>query len=153
MADVIADSEGMRDFGAQLAGKLHGGDIVVLTGALGAGKTTLVQGLARGLGISDAVTSPTFVVERRHKPGDRGIGLVHVDAYRLAGAAELRDLELDDHPGDVVVVEWGAPYAATLGPAWVEVVIDRAGIPGPSDDPAGGQRTIEVTWHGQEART
>jgi tRNA threonylcarbamoyl adenosine modification protein YjeE len=150
----VQDAAGMWQLGADLAELLKAGDVVALSGPLGAGKTTLVQGLAAGLGIADQVTSPTFVVERRYRPGQRGIGLVHVDAYRLAGLQELRDLELDDQPSDIVVVEWGAPYLAALVSVWVDVVIQRDELPLDSDsDPAGGVRDVHIRWHGQEART
>jgi tRNA threonylcarbamoyladenosine biosynthesis protein TsaE len=110
---------------------LDGGDVVVLAGALGAGKTTFVQGLARGLGVRGAVTSPTFVLAREQRsdpdgPRPGGPDLVHVDAYRLAGALELDDLDLDsDLDRSVVVVEWGEGLAERLSPRRVEVRIDR----------------------------
>ena len=90
---TAADTEAL---GERLADGLGAGDLVVLTGPLGAGKTVLVRGLARGLGVTGAVTSPTFVIAREHRAGrDGGVPLVHVDAYRLGGPAELDDLDLD----------------------------------------------------------
>ena len=109
-----ADTEAL---GERLAGELGPGDLVVLSGPLGAGKTVLVRGIGRGLGVAGPVTSPTFVIAREHRPlpGGRGVPLVHVDAYRLGGAAELDDLDLDtDLAEAVVAVEWGEGVAERL---------------------------------------
>lgn len=133
---VCTSAEATRALGRALGARLRGGDVVVLTGSLGAGKTTFVQGLAVGLGVTSPVTSPTFVLAREQRPdpsGPRpdGPDLVHVDAYRLAGAPELDDLDLDsDLERSVVVVEWGEGLAERLSPRRVEVRIDRDG-PGP----------------------
>ena len=109
-----ADTEAL---GERLAGELGPGDLVVLSGPLGAGKTVLVRGIARGLGVAGPVTSPTFVIAREHRPlpAGRGVPLVHVDVYRLGGAAELDDLDLDtDLAEAVVAVEWGEGVAERL---------------------------------------
>jgi tRNA threonylcarbamoyladenosine biosynthesis protein TsaE len=93
------------------------GDVVVLSGPLGAGKTVLARGIGAGLGVCGPVTSPTFVIAREHAalPGGRGVPLVHVDAYRLGGTAELDDLDLDtDLLAAAVVVEWGEGMAERL---------------------------------------
>ena len=93
------------------------GTLLVLAGPLGAGKTVVARGIGRALGVSGAVTSPTFVIAREHPPGPdgRGVPLVHVDAYRLGGTAELDDLDLDtDLAEAVVVVEWGEGLAEGL---------------------------------------
>jgi tRNA threonylcarbamoyladenosine biosynthesis protein TsaE len=129
---TVADTEAL---GERLAAGLGAGDLVVLSGPLGAGKTVLVRGLARGLGVAGAVTSPTFVIAREHRPlpGGAGVPLVHVDAYRLGlvgpavdPAAELDDLDLDtDLASAVVVVEWGEGVAERLAARHLLVRIDR----------------------------
>jgi tRNA threonylcarbamoyladenosine biosynthesis protein TsaE len=114
--------------GARLAAGLGAGDLVVLSGPLGAGKTVLVKGLARGLGVTGPVTSPTFVIAREHRPapGGAGVPLVHVDAYRLGGAAELDDLDLDtDLAEAVVAVEWGEGVVERLAERHLLVRLDR----------------------------
>lgn len=111
-------------FGRRLAGILRAGDLVLLTGPLGAGKTALVQGIGAGLGVSGTVVSPTFVIARLH-PGP--LPLVHVDAYRLGSLAEVDDLDLDiDAEDAVTAIEWGAGVAEQLADAHLEVVISRA---------------------------
>jgi tRNA threonylcarbamoyladenosine biosynthesis protein TsaE len=125
-----ADTEAL---GERLATGLGAGDLVVLAGPLGAGKTVLVRGLARGLGVAGPVTSPTFVIAREHPPlpGGAGVPLVHVDAYRLGStgadvAAELDDLDLDtDLAEAVVAVEWGEGVAERLATRHVLVKLDR----------------------------
>lgn len=114
-------------FGRALGGVLRAGDIVLLSGPLGAGKTVLVKGIAEGLGVPGRVSSPTFVLARVHPAGSRGIGLVHVDAYRLGGDVDqLDDLGIDTAADDsVVVVEWGEPVAERYGPDYLLVRIDR----------------------------
>ncbi len=115
----------MRAVGASLAAHLRAGDVVVLDGPLGAGKTTLTQGIGAALAVRGSVTSPTFVIARRH-PGP-GPDLVHVDAYRLGGAVEVEDLDLDaDLDRAVTVVEWGAGKVEGLSEDRLEVRILRA---------------------------
>ena len=112
---LVADADAMRALGAQVALSCRAGDVVVLTGPLGAGKTTFTQGLAVGLEVSGAVTSPTFVIARVHRSTVGGPDLVHVDAYRLGGLAELDDLDLDASLEEsVTVVEWGEGLAERL---------------------------------------
>src|SRR4029078_11058345 len=104
----IATDGDMRDLGRRLAPLLRAGDLVIVAGGLGAGKTTLTQGIGAGLGVRGPVTSPTFVIARVHPSRVGGPPLVHVDAYRLGGALELDDLDLDADVADsVTVVEWG----------------------------------------------
>lgn len=123
----VEDAEAMRTLGERLGGALHAGDLVVLTGELGAGKTTLTQGLGIGLGVRGAVTSPTFVIARVHPSLVGGPDLVHADAYRLGGISELDDLDLDTSLDDAVtVVEWGAGIAEGLSESRLEITITRA---------------------------
>lgn len=133
--------EDTRALGVELAGLLRAGDVVVLDGPLGAGKTALTTGIAAGLGVRGRVTSPTFVIARRHPPATPGgPGLVHVDAYRLLGgqdpdgtrpttgdlADELESLDLDSAlDTDVVVVEWGAGFVDSLVEAPLVVTLRR----------------------------
>jgi tRNA threonylcarbamoyladenosine biosynthesis protein TsaE len=118
---------------------LRAGDLVVLTGELGAGKTTLVQGIGVGLGVRAPVLSPTFVIARVHRDGR--VPLVHVDAYRLGSDVEVDDLDLDAELEDsVTVVEWGEGLVERLAPDRLEVHITR---PGENDD-----ETRRVTLRG-----
>lgn len=120
-----ADTEA---FGEELGRTLGAGDLVVLAGPLGAGKTALVRGLARGLQVAGPITSPTFVIAREHAPlpGGPGVSLVHVDAYRLGGFAELDDLDLDtDLTEAVVAVEWGEGVAERLAESHLLVQLER----------------------------
>lgn len=119
-----------RAFGTRLGGLLRAGDLVLLVGGLGAGKTTLAQGIGAGLQVRGPVTSPTFVISRVHPPLGDGPGLVHVDAYRLGAAAELDDLDLDASlPAAVTVVEWGTGIAEQLAESWLDVRLDLTADP------------------------
>jgi tRNA threonylcarbamoyladenosine biosynthesis protein TsaE len=126
--EVEADlAEHTRDLGQRLADRLRPGDVLLLTGALGAGKTTLTQGIGDGLEVRGGVTSPTFVLSRVHPSLVGGPPLVHVDAYRLGGIAELDDLDLDVSLGDsVTVVEWGGGVAEGLADDRLEVEVRRS---------------------------
>ena len=143
----IATDADMRDLGRRLAALLRAGDLVILAGPLGAGKTTLVQGIGAGLGVRGPVTSPTFVIARVH-PAVSGPGpaLVHADAYRLGSIGEVDDLDLDtDAAGAVTVVEWGSGLAEGLAEDRLEVSIEP--------DPDGDVRTVRLIgrggrWHG-----
>ncbi len=116
-----------RSFGARLSRVLRAGDLVVLGGDLGAGKTTLTQGLGAALGVRGAVTSPTFVISRVHPAPAGRPALVHVDAYRLGDTAELDDLDLDASVEDsVTVVEWGNGLAEALADDRLEVALTRS---------------------------
>ncbi len=135
----------MRALGRRLASRLRAGDVVVLTGPLGAGKTTLTQGIGDGLGVRGPVTSPTFVIARVHPPLGAGPALVHVDAYRLGDAAEVDDLDLDaDLDSAVTVVEWGQGLVERLAEDRLEIRIGRP-CGGPLDDES---RTVRLTGTG-----
>ena len=122
-------------FGRRLAEQLRAGDLVLLIGPLGAGKTALTQGIGAGLGVTGPVVSPTFVIARSHTGG--WLPLVHVDAYRLSSLAEVDDLDLDVSVADsVTVVEWGAGLVEQLAEARLEVLLDR--------QPDSELRTVEL---------
>ncbi|MGL5858948.1 MAG: tRNA (adenosine(37)-N6)-threonylcarbamoyltransferase complex ATPase subunit type 1 TsaE [Angustibacter sp.] len=130
-------AEAMRSWGRRLAELLRPGDVVVVSGDLGAGKTTLAQGVGDGLGVRGPVTSPTFVIARVHPSLVAGPPLVHVDAYRLESIVEVDDLDLDTSlDGAVMVVEWGEGLVEGLAPDRLEVTIvrHRGGSPGPDGD-------------------
>jgi tRNA threonylcarbamoyladenosine biosynthesis protein TsaE len=126
LARRLATGDDTREFGVRLARHLRAGDLVVLTGELGAGKTTLAQGIGAGLQVRGDVTSPTFVIARVHPSLVDGPALVHVDAYRLGGLSELDDLDLDASVEEsVTVVEWGEGIAESLSAHRLEVRLDR----------------------------
>lgn len=152
---AAADPEAMHELGIALGRVLTAGDLVILTGPLGAGKTTLTRGIGEGLGVRGPVQSPTFVIARTHPSLVGGAPLVHVDAYRLADATEVEDLDLD-FDGSVVVAEWGAGLVDARD-SWLEVVIERpvgGAAPSAADDPDEfaeapiEPRTLTVTGHG-----
>lgn len=128
-------------FGRSLAEHLSAGDLVILTGDLGAGKTTLTQGIGDGLGVRGPITSPTFVIARVHPSLVEGPALVHVDAYRLGGLDELEALDLEASLEEsVTVVEWGHGLAESLSEDVLEVLL--------SADPESEVRTVTVTASG-----
>ncbi|MEU1604282.1 tRNA (adenosine(37)-N6)-threonylcarbamoyltransferase complex ATPase subunit type 1 TsaE [Micromonospora matsumotoense] len=147
--------EDTHAFGRRLAGVLRAGDLLLLTGPLGAGKTALTRGLGVGLGVRGDVTSPTFVIARVHRPDPaRGgtVALVHADAYRLGDAtdprAEIDDLDLDASVDDsVTVVEWGEGLVEQLADAHLRVRIDRRDDDSRVVDlePVGGDWTQRLT--------
>ncbi|MEI5584019.1 MULTISPECIES: tRNA (adenosine(37)-N6)-threonylcarbamoyltransferase complex ATPase subunit type 1 TsaE [unclassified Agromyces] len=161
---TVPDAAAMEELGREIGRQLRAGDLLVLTGPLGAGKTTLTRGIGEGLGVRGPVQSPTFVLARTHPSLVGGVPLVHVDAYRLSGAAELDDLDLDfDH--SAVVVEWGAGLLDGVSDSWLEVLIARrrggdvdadaaagaGGDPGAdagSDLEADEPRVVELIGHG-----
>lgn len=138
--------EQTREFGRRLAAVLGPGDLVILDGPLGAGKTALAQGIGAGLGVRGEVTSPTFVIARVHPPdAARGgrVPLVHVDAYRLGGVAEVDDLDLDASLDEsVTLVEWGRGKVEQLADRYLWVRIERR-----EDD----SRVVELTGYGDWA--
>ena len=150
----VAGAEQMRALGARIAALLAPGDLVVLGGPLGAGKTTLVQGIGAGLGVRGPITSPTFVIARVHPSLRGGPDLVHADAYRLDSRLEVDDLDLDaDLDHSVTVVEWGEGLVETLASAHLLVDISRPAAPAGSwsdSDEGGGdqERSVTLTGHG-----
>jgi tRNA threonylcarbamoyladenosine biosynthesis protein TsaE len=142
-ARLVATAEAMRDLGRELAALLRAGDLVIVTGPLGAGKTTLAQGIGAGLGVRGPVTSPTFVIARVHPPlAGSGPALVHADAYRIASISELDDLDLDaDMARAVTVVEWGEGLAEGLAEDRLEISIE----PGPDS----AARAVRLTGYGE----
>ena len=138
----VATDVAMRDLGRELAGRLRAGDLVILTGPLGAGKTTLVQGIGEGLGVRGPVTSPTFVIARVHPVlAGPGPSLVHADAYRLGSIGEVDDLDLDaDVASAVTVVEWGQGLAEGLAEDRLEISIQP--------DPDSDVRTVQLIGYG-----
>lgn len=167
---VAATADDMRALGEQLGKQLEAGTVVVLSGPLGAGKTTLTQGLAAGLGVKGRVQSPTFTIVRTHRAGQRGVGLLHMDAYRLLGADveegiepgrhidrnevldALESLDIDADIDDVVVVaEWGRGVVEPLSDKVLDVQIDRSSVGSPADladseAPAADADSRTVTW-------
>jgi tRNA threonylcarbamoyladenosine biosynthesis protein TsaE len=125
---VVATAEQMRALGTRLAGVLQASDLVVLSGPLGAGKTTLAQGIGAGLDVRGHVTSPTFVIARVHPSLRGGPDLVHADAYRLGSRAEVDDLDLDaDLATAVTVVEWGEGLVEDLVASFLAIDIRADG--------------------------
>jgi tRNA threonylcarbamoyladenosine biosynthesis protein TsaE len=121
---VLPTAADTHAFGRRLAALLRAGDLVILIGPLGAGKTVLVQGIGAGLGVNGQVVSPTFVIARSHAGGR--LPLVHVDAYRLGSLDEVDDLDLDISVADsVTVVEWGAGLVEQLADARLEIRLSR----------------------------
>src|ERR1700729_4338123 len=124
MSLTVFTAAEMRALGRSLATALRAGDLVILSGGLGAGKTTLTQGIGAGLGVRGPVTSPTFVIARLHPSLRGGPDLVHADAYRLGSRAEVDDLDLDtDLDSSVTVVEWGEGLVEGLAPSYLEITI------------------------------
>ena len=166
---TVATAAEMRALGRRLAALLRAGDVVILSGPLGAGKTTLTQGIGAGLGVRGPVTSPTFVIARVHPSLARARGLtasgpalVHADAYRLGSVLEMDDLDLDtDTATSVTVVEWGEGLAEGLAADRLEVAITPAAVPhavqadGAPPEDGDAPRTVMIAgvgerWHGIE---
>jgi tRNA threonylcarbamoyladenosine biosynthesis protein TsaE len=165
-AVLVESRDAMHELGQRLAGLLAAGDLVVLSGGLGAGKTTLTQGIGRGLRVRGDVTSPTFVIARVHPSTVGGPALVHVDAYRLGSLAEVDDLDLDTSLDDsVTVVEWGEGKVEGLTDDRVVVHLERpdaaADLAGHTDDVSSDVDEPRVValdlvgsrWHGVDLDT
>ncbi|MEG0028530.1 MAG: tRNA (adenosine(37)-N6)-threonylcarbamoyltransferase complex ATPase subunit type 1 TsaE [Aurantimicrobium sp.] len=147
---TIENPDQMHELGLELGKALRAGDVLVLTGPLGAGKTTLTRGIGEGLGVRGLVTSPTFVLARTHPSLVDGPPLVHVDAYRLNSAVELDDLDID-FAHSVVVVEWGAGMLDGIVDSWLDVVIERpeGANAGELGEELIEPRTVTLTGHGE----
>lgn len=147
VAVEVPDAAAMRRLGTRLARVLRAGDLVIATGDLGAGKTTLAQGIGAGLEVAGPVISPTFVLSRVHPPLGEGPGLVHVDAYRLGSFAEVEDIDLEASlDASVTLVEWGAGVAEGLAEDRLDIDI-RRGI-----DPDDDTRWVFLTGVGERWR-
>jgi tRNA threonylcarbamoyladenosine biosynthesis protein TsaE len=134
----LSTVEDTQAWGARLGAVLEAGDLLVLSGGLGAGKTSLTQGIAEGLRVRGPITSPTYVIARVHPSLVGGPDLVHVDAYRLGGLAELDDLDLDASLDEAVtVVEWGHGVAEQLSEDYLEVTLSGHHT-----------RTVDLVGHG-----
>lgn len=138
--EILPTVQDTEAFGRTLAAGLGAGDLVILDGPLGAGKTALARGIGAGLGVQGRVTSPTFIIAREHRPGPGGgPAMVHVDAYRLGGLEELDALDLDtDLTDSVVVVEWGEGVAERLSGRHLLVRLRR--------DLDTDERTVDYGW-------
>ena len=152
----LADLAATQRLAVAVGQQVRAGDVIILTGELGAGKTTFTQSLARALGITASITSPTFVLARHHNHPDDGLNLVHVDAYRITGADELASLDLESWLADsVIVVEWGRGTAEALTDAYLDIELLRPDAPYDelitdfSDDDIQEPRTAIITGHGQ----
>jgi tRNA threonylcarbamoyladenosine biosynthesis protein TsaE len=120
----IANADAMHNLGLRLGQQLRAGDAVILTGSLGAGKTTLTRGVGEALNTIGTVSSPTFVIARTHKRENSSVPLIHVDAYRLGSPAELDDLDID-FENSITFIEWGRDFVDGLFESWLDIEIDR----------------------------
>lgn len=145
----------MHELGRRLAGMLRAGDLLLLTGDLGSGKTTLTQGIGDGLGVRGPVTSPTFVIARVHPSEVGGPPLVHVDAFRLSGFDEVEDLDLEASLEDAVtVVEWGHGLVEGLAGDRLEVTLERPAVaPEDAESDVDEPRTVRVSATGERWAT
>nr|WP_138442660.1 tRNA (adenosine(37)-N6)-threonylcarbamoyltransferase complex ATPase subunit type 1 TsaE [Sinomonas susongensis] len=150
-------AEETQALGAALGRVLDAGDLVVLTGALGAGKTTFTQGLGAGLGVRGGIISPTFVLVRIHPnvpdgPRPGGPDLVHVDAYRLEGEGEVEDLDLENWADtSVTVVEWGRGLVEGLAESWLDIELERGPLPFPGASASAADPEVDFDPEGAEA--
>ncbi|WP_151549520.1 MULTISPECIES: tRNA (adenosine(37)-N6)-threonylcarbamoyltransferase complex ATPase subunit type 1 TsaE [Corynebacterium] len=146
--------EDTHAFGERLGRVLEAGDVVILDGPLGAGKTSLTQGVARGMNVKGRVTSPTFTIAREHRPRGSGPSLIHVDAYRLlgegsgpvdpVGALDSLDMDSELHEA-VVVAEWGKGLMEQLAEHYLLLTLDRHSAV--EADPDSEARLISWQWH------
>lgn len=152
-AHDIATSADMERLGRSIGSALAAGDVLVLTGPLGAGKTTLTRGIADGLGVRGPVQSPTFVIARTHPSLTGGAPLVHADAYRLSDPAELEDLDLDLE-ASVTIIEWGREAVSLIADEWWDIEIERP-VGETDDDPENldldAPRRVVIAHHAPSA--
>lgn len=152
VTSAVPSAAAMRDLGGLVADLLRPGDLLVLTGDLGAGKTTMTQGIGARLRVRGDITSPTFVIARVHPSLVGGPALVHVDAYRLETLSEVDDLDLDaDLSESVTVVEWGEGLVEGLAADRLEIRLERPrGAAGPDDPETDGDepRTVRLRGFG-----
>jgi tRNA threonylcarbamoyladenosine biosynthesis protein TsaE len=148
---TVNSAEEMELLGARLARVARAGDVIVLTGELGAGKTTFARGFGRGRNVQSGVSSPTFIVARTHPVQDLGAPpLVHIDAYRVGSIAEMDELDVDV-AGSIVLAEWAAPYVLALSDSWLDISFERPSAlradGGEGDEP----RTLTLSVNGPRA--
>ncbi|MEV7972483.1 tRNA (adenosine(37)-N6)-threonylcarbamoyltransferase complex ATPase subunit type 1 TsaE [Cellulomonas sp. NPDC089187] len=150
----LPDADSTRAYGESLAALLRAGDLVVLTGDLGAGKTTLTQGIGTGLGVRGTVASPTFIIARVHPSLTDGPALVHVDAYRLGSLDEVDALDLDTSLEEsVTIVEWGEGLVEQLAQDRLEISLARPHGGDPlAEDASSGTRRLTITPVGERWR-
>ena len=147
----VSTTADMENVGRMLGAVAEAGDVIVLTGELGAGKTTFTRGFAEALEVQTPVSSPTFIVARTHQRTSTGKPpLVHIDAYRLGQASELEDLDIDV-ANSIVIAEWAAPFISMVSPHWLEIGIER-----PRGEVSEGSdleepRQLTLSAHGSEA--
>lgn len=147
----IPTSEAMERFGEACAGVARAGDVIILTGELGAGKTTFARGFGRALHLATPMSSPTFVVARTHQPSTAGQPpVVHIDAYRIGSLAEMADLDVDSD-SSIVLAEWAAPYASALSDSWCEIVVERPVATELVDIESDEPRQVSLSSHGPRA--
>ena len=147
----IPTSDAMERFGESLARVAKAGDVIILTGELGAGKTTFARGFGRALHLATPMSSPTFVVARTHQPSTAGEPpVVHIDAYRIGSLAEMADLDVDSE-SSIVLAEWAAPYASALSDSWLEIVVERPVATELLDIESDEPRQVSISAHGVRA--
>ena len=144
----VPTSDAMERFGESLARVAKAGDVIILTGELGAGKTTFARGFGRALRLATPMSSPTFVVARTHQPSQAGEPpVVHIDAYRVGSLAEMADLDVDSD-SSIVLAEWAAPYASALSDSWLEIVVERPVATELLDIESDEPRQLSISAHG-----
>lgn len=148
----VDSAEAMEALGERCGAVAVAGDVIILTGELGAGKTTFARGFGRGFGVESPVSSPTFIVARTHPAHDATQPpLVHIDAYRVGSLGEMDELDVDV-ANSVVLAEWAAPFAAALSDSWLELILVRPSASQLGDIEADEPRTLTLSVHGPDAQ-